>query len=377
VSEARPNKRGAAEESEMTDSQSTTSTGTPPSSALGRPVDDEISLWEVLAVLVRRRSTIVSTTVLVSVAAIAVTLLRPDTFTTSAAFRPQGSEASSSQLVSLASQFGVNVPSLGGEEASPAFYAELLTSREILHRAATRSYEVMGEGTVFLKDLLEIEADTEELRVEEVIEWLRQTSVSVSTGRETGTVTLTVETHWPDLSREIAETLLAEVARFNLETRQSQAASERAFIEERVEAAEKELGAAEDSLRLFLEANRQWQNSPLLVFRQEALQREVTLRQSVLTTLVQSFEQARISEVRDTPVITVLQTPFLPPGPDDRRLLLAAALGVVLGGMMGIVMAFVVEAFTRPGAGDPAREDFRQTWDGFLRSLPFVGSRGA
>ncbi|NNL29519.1 MAG: hypothetical protein HKO77_00780 [Gemmatimonadetes bacterium] len=339
-----------------------------------RPIADEISLWEVLAVLLRRRGTIVLTTILVTALAIAVTLVRAEEFTTQAAFRPQGTEASSSQLMALASQFGVNVPG-GGEEASPAFYAELLASREILSRAATRPYDVDGVGTVLLKDLLEIEQDTEALRDAATINWLREEAVSVSTGRETGTVTVSVTTEWPDLSRGIADELLAEVAIFNLNTRQSQAAAERAFIEERVREAEAELEAAEGELRIFLEANRQWQDSPLLTFRQQALQREVTLRSSVLSTLVQSFEQARISEVRDTPVITVVQEPFLPPGPDERPLVLIAVLGIVLGGMMGVVLAFVVEAFRRPSEGDRAKEDFQNTWEGLKRSIPFVGSR--
>lgn len=348
---------------------------TPRQPSTGRPIDDEISLWEVLAVLLRRRGTIVLTTFVVAALAVAFTLIRAETYTTETSFRPQGSEASSSQLMALASQFGVNVPT-GAEEASPAFYSELLGSREILSRAAVQPYEVEGVGTVLLKDLLEIEEDTEALRDDETIVWLREEAIDVSTGRETGTVTLSVTTEWPDLSQAIAAKLLAEVSDFNQHTRQSQAAAERVFIEERVRQAERELDVAEDSLRIFLESNRQWQDSPLLMFRQEGLQREVTLRQTVLTNLVQSFEQARISEVRDTPVITVLQTPFLPPGPDERRLVLSAALGIVLGGMLGIVLAFVVEAFRRPSEGDPARQDFQETWSGLKRSIPFVGARG-
>lgn len=338
-----------------------------------RPVgDDEISLWEVLAVILRRRGTIVSTTVFVTALTILVLFLRPPTFTTVAMFRPQGSQASASQLSALASQFGVAVPG-AGEEASPAFYAEIVTSREILEHAATRDYQVEGVGTLQLKDLLEIERDTEALRDEAAIRWLRDETVSVSVGRETGTVTVGVVTEWPDLSHAIAADLLSEVSRFNLDTRQSQAAAERVFIEGRVKEAEADLAAWEDSLRLFLEANRQVDNSPLLRFRQEGLQRQVTQRQSVLTTLVQSFEEARISEVRDTPVITVLQNPFLPPGPDDKRFVLAALLGIVLGGVVGIVMAFLIEGVRRPAAGDPAREDFRQSWDSFKRSIPLVG----
>jgi len=106
-------------------------------------------------------------------------------------------------------------------------------------------------------------------------------------------------------------------------------------------------------------------------------EREVMLRQSVLTTLVQSYEQARIAEVRDTPVITVLEKPFLPPGPDERRLVLSAALGIVLGGMAGIVLVFLIEAFCRPVAGDQARKDFQDSWNGLMRSIPFVRRRRA
>jgi len=336
-------------------------------------MDDEISLWEVLAVLLRRRGTIILTTILVAGVAAGIAQFRALTYTTSASFRPQGSEASNSQLMALAGQFGVNVPGAGGEEASPAFYAELLTSREILSRAANEPYDVEGVGSVMLKDLLEIEEETEPLRDREVIRWLRDEAVGVSTGRETGTVTVSVKTEWPDLSLAIATDLLEEVSLFNLDTRASQATAERVFIQRRVENAQDELAVAEDSLLVFLEANRQYQNSPVLRFRHDAYQREVMQRQSVLTTLVQSYEQARISEVRDTPVITVLQMPFLPPGPDPRRRVLAGLLGIVLGGMAGIVFAFLVEAFRRPSAGDPAREDFQQTWDGLRRSIPFMG----
>jgi len=329
--------------------------------------DDEISLWEVLAVLLRRRGVIVASTLFIGALAVTFALVRAPSFSTEASFQPQGSEASQSQLLALASQFGVNVGG-GGGELSPAFYAELLTSREILFRVAEFDFQVDG-ATVRLVDLLEIEEDTEELRLKSAIEWLRESAVSVQTGRETGIVTVGVTTDWPELSLQIADRLLHEVSRFNLETRQSEAASERAFIEARVDNARKDLQEAENELQAFLQANRQFQDSPELAFQYERLQRNVSLRQQVFTTLVQSFEQARIAEVRDTPVMTVLQPPFMPPGPDERRLKLFLALGLVLGAMAGTVLAFVVEAFKRPGSGDPAREDFQRTLDGFLRSF--------
>ncbi|MEM7413860.1 MAG: Wzz/FepE/Etk N-terminal domain-containing protein [Gemmatimonadota bacterium] len=339
------------------------------------PVDDEISLWEVMAVLVRRRWTIVLTALALGGGAGGIAHVLPLEYTTTASFRPQGSDMGGSQLMALASQFGVAVPGGGsGEEASPAFYAELLTSREILTRIAVEVYDVDGFGEVLLKDLLEIEEPTEPIRDQEALRWLVEEAVGVSTGRETGTVTVTVTSEWADLSHAIAGRLLDEVSRFNMDTRQSQAASEREFIERRVQAAEGELEAAEDSLRVFLEQNRQL-GSPLLQFRQAALQREVTLRSTVLTALVQSLDQAEIAEVRDTPVITIIQPPFMPPKNDPRRRVLAALLGLILGGMLGMVLAFVREAFGRPDDGDPARADFRESWDGFMSSIPLVGRR--
>ena len=330
--------------------------------------DDEISLWEVLAVLIRRRGWIAGTVIVTVGLAATYGLIRQESFTTAASFSPQGSEAAVSDLTALASQFGVNVGGLT-EGVSPAFYAELLNSREILYRVATRPFQVEGIGRTSLPDALEIEEDSEDLRVEATIEWLREGAISIQVGRETGVVSLEVTTDWPDLSQAIAQSLIDEVSLFNLDTRQSQATTERVFIEERVDSAEHDLREAEAELQGWLQANRQFEDSPDLMFQYERLQRTVSLRQTVFTTLVQSFEQARISEVRDTPVITVFQSPFLPPGPDDRNLLLFVALGIVLGGMAGVVLAFIVEALRRPAGSDPAREDFRESWDGFLRSF--------
>jgi uncharacterized protein involved in exopolysaccharide biosynthesis len=212
------------------------------------------------------------------------------------------------------------------------------------------------------------------MRLRRTIDALRGDILTVQTSRETGVVTVEARTKWPDLSLQIARRLLDEIARFNLDTRQSQAAAERAFIEERVDSARNALTHAEASMQAFLQANRQWENSPDLSFQYDRLERDISLRQQVYTTLVQSFEQARIAEVRDTPVITVLQAPFLP-ARDSRRVALMGAVGLVLGGIAGLVLAFVIEAVRRPVGGDPARADFSATWAGFVRSLPLIGRR--
>ena len=340
----------------------------PPPRPASTTADDEISLWEVLAVLLRRRRWIVRSVATVAVLSVAFAFLKARTYTTQAFFRPQGS--TDSELVALASQFGVSVGGRGDDGESPAFYAALITSREILAKVAESEYSTADiSGT--LMDLLEIEAETEALRLQRAVEWLQESATSVSTGRETGVVTVEVTTRWPQVSEAIASNLLQEVSRFNVETRQSNARAERAFIEERVNAAEAELREAEEALRTFLDENRIVGQFSVLNAERERLQREVVAREQVYTTLLQAFEQARISEVRDTPVITVIAEPHLPPEPDGRGLVLSLALGIVLGGMVGVVLAFLREVFGRPSSGDPARADFQEEWTGLLQSLPF------
>ena len=323
-------------------------------------------------VLLRRRRLILGTTLGVAVLAVLITVLSAREYTTSASFRPQGSSGGS-ELAALASQFGVRVPMGAEESESPAFYAEVLTSREILAQIAAGGWEIDG-ASMTLVEFLDIEEETPGLEEREVIRWLRDEAISVSTGRETGIVHLEVKTRSPELSAQVAERLLGEVNRFNLETRRSQAAAERAFIEARVAAVESELREAETELLAHIQSNRQIGGSPELQYERTLLQDEASNRRQIYMSLVQAYEEARISEVRDTPVLTVLQRPYLPPAPDERGLLLRAVLGAVLGGLLGILLAFLTEAMVGPDPdAEGPRAEFRRSWDGFVSSLPLAG----
>src|SRR5262249_19274502 len=128
-----------------------------------------------------------------------------------------------------------------------------------------------------------------------------------------------------------------------LETRQSQARSERQFIEVRLQDVSKELKAAEDRVQEFLQSNRSIEDSPRLVFERERLERELTMRQQVYASLVQSFEQARIDEVRDSPVVTVIDPPSLPIDPDSRRLLQTGSLTLLISLLVAVLLAVALD----------------------------------
>jgi hypothetical protein len=276
-------------------------------------------------------------------------------------FLPQVSEASSSGLAVVASQFGIRMPTATGGGWGPPIYVELLRSRALLEPIALDSIVVAEQGgrRIPLMDLLEIEAPTPERRVDRAVRTLGKIVESREV-RSLNAVTMTVTTKWPSVSLALAERLVRGVNQFNLETRKSQAAAERQFVEVQAGEAERVLREAEDRLQSFLQRNRTIASAQL-EFERDRLQREVLLRQQVYTSLLQSREEARIREVRDTPVITVLESPRLAAVSESRKSVQKGALGGVAGGFLGILIAFVAHAVfgARRAPSEEEREFFQ------------------
>lgn len=307
-----------------------------------RPAD-ELTLGE-LADLARRHRRVLSLLPALGVAvAVAVTLLTPRTFSSGGSFLSKGAGASGSQLAGLASQFGINVTN-EDPGASPQFYVYLLESREVLSSVLTRSFQHDG-GSGPLLDYLEVDEEDPASRLEEGIEEFRR-RITANGNIETGLVSYTVRLQGRELTRDVAEALQQAVIDFDLRSRNSQAREEREFVEGQLERARRELLEAENALKTFLENNRQFR-SPDLVFQSETLQRRVDLRQQVVASLAQSLEQARIEEVRNTPVVTVVEPPYVPGRPDSRGGVLKVLVGLIAGAFLAVVVVVAREAGSR------------------------------
>lgn len=324
---------------------------------------DDVSLLRIVNVLLAHRRLMVGLPLALSALVLVVTLVLPRTYTSQASFMPQGDQESVSRLAGLASQFGVDVPNAQSGQ-SPQFYADLMVSRELLRTAVETRYELgalaepdSAGPEVDLVEFFKIDRESRELAVTEAIERLRE-AVRVRTDPETSVVELDVVTEDPVLSQRIANRLLELVNRFNLERRQSQASAERAFVAEQLDRAESRLRAAEDSLERFLERNRGYENSPTLMFEHDRLQRRVTLRQQLYTSLQQSYQQASIEEVRNTPVVTVVDRPATPARPDERRLLFRVFLGLLVGVLFAAFWALGREILRGAREDDP--DDFAE-----------------
>ncbi len=315
----------------------------------------EPSLIEMAVTLLRHGRILIVTPLVIVTIAITLLTIRGRRFSADSAFRPQVSEPSAGRFAGLAAQLGVSVP--GTSIGDPVkFYAEVAKSRDVLREVALTEYRFASGGgdsiTGNLLALLRIEGKTPEDAMRRVLTRLAK-QVEVTTNRDAGLVRVRVVTPWPELSVLINRRILGLMDTVNLVRRQSQAGAERRFIENRLTEAQAELQAAERDQERFLQQNRQYQGSPQLVLVFNRLQRRVDLRQQVYATLAQGYEQARIDEVRDTPQLTIIDRPEGSARPVG-SLVADGAMWLLIGGVLGVLLALVQEFLARQRAQDPA-----------------------
>lgn len=273
----------------------------------------------------------------------AVTLLSPRTFTATVAFAPQAA-VTPDYLADLADVFGVAL-SAGDRSQSPAFYVDLVRSPMLLGslvgtdrvRSAAGVPAARGAADVFGVS----EHDTAQRRVE-AVERLRAHVRAFAT-QHSDVVTVAVTAPSALDAYALARAIIFEVDQFNLQRRQSRAHAEFAFVSGRTQAAGDQLEEAQTRLQSFLQENRNYRGSPRLAFDEQRLQSEVGLRQDLYTTLRNSEEKAHDDELRDTPVITIVEPPVIPARADSRGLLPLTLLGFVGGAMLPIFYAVTAE----------------------------------
>jgi uncharacterized protein involved in exopolysaccharide biosynthesis len=285
-------------------------------------------------------------------------------------FAPQGNDASKAGLAGIASQFGVALPA-GSQALSPDYYAKLLKSNALLRPVAADSFIVpeLGRHKVAFADLLEIKSPNALERQDKLVLRLTQ-MINTSVSKATGIIDVTVDTKWRSVSIEIAQALIDGVNDFNQRTRQEQAGAERRFVEGQLTTATQDLRTAEDRLEEFLHGNKQYTSSPELALERDRLQNSIDQRRQVVTSLTQSYQEVRLREVRDTPVITVIESPSAPATPEPRGRSKVVLLGVMLGGFLGVAIVLFSEMISRRRASnDPAATEFLGQWSAFRRDL--------
>jgi uncharacterized protein involved in exopolysaccharide biosynthesis len=307
-----------------------------------------LSIVSAVSAILRRRRIVIAVTALTAIAVATMTLLRARTYTARTSFTPQATRSPLGALGGIAAQFGMSAAATDGNQ-SPAFYGELLHTRTVLEPLVGMPVSFTWKGRNVSGTYVDVagpKVADPTLKFEGAVRRLRR-DMDVTVAPRTGIVQLAVTTPYPMLSALIADSALGQINRFNLATRRSQAAAQRAFLDQRMATVSAELEAAENEVRDFGMRNRSGvNNAPDLQIRRERLNRTVTMRSEVYATLAQSLEQAKLDEIRDTPLITVIERPRVPVIPDPRGLITFTAIAAIVGLAIGAVLAIVVETIS-------------------------------
>ncbi len=306
----------------------------------------DISAVNLVNVFLRHRWLIVFLTLAFGFQAGLKSIRSAKTWTTEAQFMPKGARGQS-QVGGIAAQLGI---SLGqGDGQSPQLYSDLLETRDVLWPVAQKTYRINGDSGVVSGDLIKlfnIRDPRAAVRRARVIGALKG-AIKPTLAAKTGVITVLVSAGNPDLSLQITQNLLEQVNVSNLARRQEQASAERTFVERQLGEKQAELRASEQDLAVFLERNRDWRAAPQLMLEYQRLQRRTEMRNTLYANLVAAYETAKIEEVRDLPVITIVEAPELPLDPDRRGGLRKTLIGMLVGFVIGCLIALLIDRLAR------------------------------
>lgn len=313
---------------------------------------------KVAVALLRDRALIIGITAFTVAVSVVIALLRAPSYTSSAQFFPEGQRAPSGTAGAIASQLGMALPNVDALN-SALVYPDIIATPAFLQRVAQAKYLPSGtKDSVTLVDLFGGTFTNPARREREAIAKLGR-MINVSPAVRSGIVTLTARAGDPQLAYQIADRVLYEVRQFNVVRRQSRARAERQFVEGRLAEMRAELRETEDRIQAFLQQNRDFSRAPELSLAFSRLERQATLQRALYTTLAQSYEQAKIEEVRDTPVFTVLSPPEMPLWADARGRMRLVLAGLLAGLILGSALALLRQRARAAGAADT--DELRRT----------------
>lgn len=284
--------------------------------------NDEINLINLFKIIWGGRWFIILTTVIGSLLVLAYTYTLTPLYKSEISLYPVTSlptSAGMSQLKSMASSFGYDV---GGSEANFNI-PDVVKSRRIKLSILNKKwhFDELNENTTLLeywhKDdkpglLTRIFGEKEVDPALKHLKWetgaLKKINerINVSESKKTGLITVSVLSEEPKLSKDIVTYIAEALIAYINEVQGKRAGENRQFIEERIADATVQLEKSEESIKTFREENRSIKDSPELQMQLERLMRDSEVNKQVFITLKQQYEIARIEEVKEAPVVNVL-----------------------------------------------------------------------
>jgi uncharacterized protein involved in exopolysaccharide biosynthesis len=310
--------------------------------------EDNISLTDIMLTLARQIKVIIITPmILCTLMIIYVLFFTMPVYTSTSKIMSSSSGGGMSQAAGLAAQFGIAMST--GQSEPKWVYPEIIKSRTLARVMLKRKFDTNKFGPQ--KNLLQIltygneapEIGMDKLEIVAVNNFLGM--IDISEDISTAILTLKINASEPIFAAEVNGALIEELDTHQRNYNKAKTSDTKQFIEERILNTEKELMAAEENLKVFMDRNRRIQNSPALQLEQQRFGREVTVLTGVFTTLKQQLETTKIEEVKESDYVVVLDLPEAPlkiSKPNKRRMVILAG---ILGIGLGVVFAYVREFF--------------------------------
>ena len=165
--------------------------------------------------------------------------------------------------------------------------------------------------------------------------------LNVKEDRRTGLIQVNIEMESPNLAAEVANFIGSEIQSYIQKQNTTKAVKEKLFISGRLIVVKGELEKLEEDLKEFKERNRGYEVSPELFMIYSQKFREAEAKQQVYVTLQQQLELARISEVKQTPIINILDEARPPVSKSRPNRAIISLLSLLAGFLFGASISII------------------------------------
>jgi uncharacterized protein involved in exopolysaccharide biosynthesis len=312
--------------------------------------EEEIALIPIVMSIVvrimRHKYLFASIFILICAAAFAIALYSTPFYSTSAKMIYQTSKGSgSSGLSTLAALAGVSTP----KDDPSAYLNDVIFSKRVMFPILERKWQLAGSGSpeadsVLLEEFWKVKLDTTvknwELKKNYALLERLSNYISFAQDKKTSVITLSTEFEDPQVAYDVNLFLLQELNNVLVNKMNYKASENRRFIEERLAEVKEALAAAENVLKNYRLRNRLRAGDPADQLEEERLQRDVLINQEITIELQRQYEMAKIEEVKDLPVLDIIDPPMLPiekSKPKRRKI-------VLIGGVAAFFFAAMISA---------------------------------
>jgi uncharacterized protein involved in exopolysaccharide biosynthesis len=290
----------------------------------------EIGGWrDFLGIVWTSRRPIVLVSVIAAIVTLGAGFFLPRYYRADATLLPEteGSNLSGiTQFADLAQLTGM-IPANG--ELS-RLYPAILESETVLTETLHKRFATEDSAdSVQLITYFDLDEDSPEEEMEKALERMHDL-LETGYDSKTGIVSVTIEMPEPQLAAAVLNTIVAELDRFMRVKRVTGASEQLRWITSRLVQVEEELKGAEDSLRNFRDRNRRIEDSPGLLLQQQRLIRRVEISSTTFIELKKQYELAKIEEIKNTSLVSVLDAARAPARPERPKKLLNAVVMFVL-----------------------------------------------